>query len=66
MINTSQRGFQNLNRLLAGFSLVPKNSSLTWTEYFVPKRAGATRVFATLDCPALRQVQGEVSVIIEP
>lgn len=52
--------------VLAGFSLIPKSSSLTWTEFFVPKRAGATRVFATLDCPALRQVQGEASLIIEP
>lgn len=58
--------FQDLNCVVAGFSLIPKSSSLTWTEFFVPKRAGATRVFATLDCPALRQVQGEASLTIEP
>ncbi|XP_003975980.2 coagulation factor XIII A chain [Takifugu rubripes] len=48
------------------YSLIPNGSSLTWTEMFVPQRAGATRVFATLDCPALRQVQGEVSLTIKP
>lgn len=58
--------FAEPNRVLAGFSLIPKSSSLTWTEFFVPKRAGPTRVFATLDCPALRQVQGEASLTIEP
>uniref|UniRef100_H3CC63 protein-glutamine gamma-glutamyltransferase n=1 Tax=Tetraodon nigroviridis TaxID=99883 RepID=H3CC63_TETNG len=48
------------------YSLIPKGSSLIWTEFFVPKRAGTTRVFATLDCPKLRQVQGEASLTIEP
>lgn len=66
IIHHPQGGFQNLNCLLAGFSLIPKSSSLTWTEYFIPKRAGTTRVFATLDCPALRQVQGETNLTVEP
>nr|XP_046236903.1 coagulation factor XIII A chain [Scatophagus argus] len=48
------------------YSLIPRGSSLTWTEYFIPLRAGSTRMIATLDCPALRQVHGQASVTIEP
>ncbi|XP_038588315.1 coagulation factor XIII A chain [Micropterus salmoides] len=48
------------------YSLITGGSSLTWTEFFTPQRAGSTRVFATLDCPALRQVSGQVFVTIEP
>lgn len=51
---------------LAGFSLIPAGSTLTWTEYFSPLRAGSTRVMVTLDCPALRQVRGQASVTIQP
>ncbi|XP_068443825.1 coagulation factor XIII A chain [Clinocottus analis] len=46
------------------YSLIPSNSSLTWTEYFTPQRAGRTRLMASLDCPALRQVSGMASVTI--
>uniref|UniRef100_I3K595 Coagulation factor XIII, A1 polypeptide b n=1 Tax=Oreochromis niloticus TaxID=8128 RepID=I3K595_ORENI len=46
--------------------LITGGSSLTWTEYFTPQRAGTSRVIATLDCPALRQVQGQASVTINP
>ncbi|XP_070849698.1 coagulation factor XIII A chain [Chaetodon trifascialis] len=48
------------------YSLIPAGSSLTWTEFFTPQRAGNTRVIATLDCPALRQVHGQASVTVEP
>ncbi|KAM6909199.1 coagulation factor XIII A chain [Xenentodon cancila] len=48
------------------YSLITGGSSLTWTELFTPQRSGKTRVVATLDCPALRQVQGQVSITIKP
>uniref|UniRef100_A0A669DAZ8 Coagulation factor XIII, A1 polypeptide b n=2 Tax=Oreochromis niloticus TaxID=8128 RepID=A0A669DAZ8_ORENI len=48
------------------YRLITGGSSLTWTEYFTPQRAGTSRVIATLDCPALRQVQGQASVTINP
>lgn len=48
------------------YSLIPAASSLIWTEYFTPQRAGSTRLIASLDCPALRQVHGQVTVTIEP
>ncbi|XP_030609405.1 LOW QUALITY PROTEIN: coagulation factor XIII A chain-like [Archocentrus centrarchus] len=48
------------------YSLITGGSSLTWTEYFTPERAGTSRVIATLDCPALRQVYGQASVTIKP
>uniref|UniRef100_A0A8C2ZJC4 protein-glutamine gamma-glutamyltransferase n=1 Tax=Cyclopterus lumpus TaxID=8103 RepID=A0A8C2ZJC4_CYCLU len=44
--------------------LIPGNSSLTWTEYFIPQRAGSSRLMASLDCPALRQVYGTAPVTI--
>lgn len=47
------------------YSLIPAGSSLIWVEYFAPQRAGKSRVFATLDCPALRQVHGQATVTIE-
>ncbi|XP_042256991.1 coagulation factor XIII A chain [Thunnus maccoyii] len=48
------------------YSLITGGSSLIWTEYFTPQRAGSTRLIATLDCPALRQVHGQVSFTINP
>lgn len=48
------------------YSLITGGSSLTWTELFNPQRSGKTRVIATLDCPALRQVTGQASVTINP
>lgn len=48
----------------AGSSLIPAQSSLTWTEYFIPQRAGSSRLMASLDCAALRQVDGTASVTI--
>ncbi|XP_023143601.2 coagulation factor XIII A chain [Amphiprion ocellaris] len=47
------------------YSLIPAGSSLTWTELFIPHRAGETRVIATLDCPALRQVHGQATFTVE-
>uniref|UniRef100_A0A1A8DZ09 protein-glutamine gamma-glutamyltransferase n=1 Tax=Nothobranchius kadleci TaxID=1051664 RepID=A0A1A8DZ09_NOTKA len=48
------------------YSLIPGGTSLTWTEMFTPQRAGKTRVFATLDCPGLRQVSGQASINVKP
>ncbi|XP_074518383.1 coagulation factor XIII A chain [Halichoeres trimaculatus] len=48
------------------YSLIPAGSSLIWVEYFAPLRAGKSRVFATLDCPALRQVHGQATITVEP
>uniref|UniRef100_A0A8C4GQM7 protein-glutamine gamma-glutamyltransferase n=1 Tax=Dicentrarchus labrax TaxID=13489 RepID=A0A8C4GQM7_DICLA len=48
------------------YSLIPRGSSLTWTEFFTPQRAGSTRVIATLDCPALSQVHGQATLTIAP
>ncbi|KAM9425144.1 coagulation factor XIII A chain [Pholidichthys leucotaenia] len=48
------------------YSLIPGGASLTWTEYFTPLREGTTRVMASLDCPALRYVNGQAPVTIEP
>nr|XP_020475368.1 coagulation factor XIII A chain-like [Monopterus albus]XP_020475369.1 coagulation factor XIII A chain-like [Monopterus albus]XP_020475370.1 coagulation factor XIII A chain-like [Monopterus albus] len=48
------------------YRIIAAGSSLIWTEFFIPQRSGSTRVIATLDCPALRQVYGQASVTIEP
>nr|BAT61945.1 transglutaminase FactorXIII [Oryzias latipes] len=48
------------------FSLILGGSHLTWTELFSPQRPGKTRIIATLDCPSLRQVDGQVSLTVEP
>ncbi|XP_075948690.1 coagulation factor XIII A chain isoform X2 [Anarhichas minor] len=48
------------------YSLITGGSSLTWSEFFIPQRAGSSRLIASLDCPALRQVYGTASVTIEP
>lgn len=48
------------------YSLLTPNSSVSWSEMFNPKRAGTTRIIASLDCPALRQVYGEESITIKP
>ncbi|XP_029931580.1 coagulation factor XIII A chain-like [Myripristis murdjan] len=48
------------------YSLITAGSSLTWSEYFTPRRAGPTRVIASLDCAALRQVYGQESITIKP
>ncbi|XP_039997191.1 coagulation factor XIII A chain [Xiphias gladius] len=48
------------------YGMITGGSSLTWTEVFIPQRTGSTRLIATLDCPALRQVYGQASVTIKP
>lgn len=48
------------------YSLIPRGSTVIWSENFIPQRAGSTRVIATLDCAALRQVFGQASLTIEP
>ncbi|XP_063752288.1 LOW QUALITY PROTEIN: coagulation factor XIII A chain-like [Eleginops maclovinus] len=47
------------------YSLIQGHTSLFWTEYFTPQRAGSSRVIASLDCPALRQVYGQASVTVQ-
>ncbi|XP_061525822.1 coagulation factor XIII A chain [Phycodurus eques] len=46
------------------YRLIAGGSSLTWSEFFTPQRAGTSGMIATLDCPALRQVHGEVTLTI--
>uniref|UniRef100_A0A8C6UPQ3 protein-glutamine gamma-glutamyltransferase n=1 Tax=Neogobius melanostomus TaxID=47308 RepID=A0A8C6UPQ3_9GOBI len=48
------------------YSLLAPNTPLVWTEKFYPQRAGTTRIIASLDCPALRQIYGEKSITIKP
>ncbi|KAL0970145.1 hypothetical protein UPYG_G00237770 [Umbra pygmaea] len=48
------------------YSMITAGSSLTWTETFYPRRAGQTRLMASLDCRALRQVYGQVDLTVEP
>lgn len=48
------------------YSLIPGGSSLVWSEFFTPQRAGVTRLIATLDCRALRQVHGQATFTIKP
>ncbi|XP_054609764.1 coagulation factor XIII A chain [Dunckerocampus dactyliophorus] len=47
------------------YSLITGGSSLTWSEFFTPQRAGTSRLIATLDCPALRQVYGEAALTVD-
>lgn len=60
--------FNLLSVLSNGFgsSLIPGGSSLVWSEFFIPQRAGVTRLIATLDCRALRQVHGQATFTIKP
>ncbi|XP_034005954.1 coagulation factor XIII A chain [Trematomus bernacchii] len=48
------------------YSLIQGHTSLSWTEYFTPQRAGSSRLIASLDCPALRQVLGQASISVKP
>ncbi|XP_027033999.1 coagulation factor XIII A chain [Tachysurus fulvidraco] len=48
------------------YSTIGPGNSITWTESFSPRRAGTTKLMASLDCAALRQVYGEVEVTIQP
>ncbi|XP_060756872.1 coagulation factor XIII A chain-like [Neoarius graeffei] len=48
------------------YSLIAPGSSIIWSECFSPRRAGTTKLIASLDCAALRQVYGEVEVTIQP
>ncbi|XP_018603652.1 coagulation factor XIII A chain [Scleropages formosus] len=48
------------------YSLIPTNSTLTWTESFKPRRSGQAWLMASLDCQALRQVYGHLEVNIQP
>ncbi|XP_061447292.1 coagulation factor XIII A chain [Rhineura floridana] len=47
------------------FREVPRNSTLTWEEKCVPKRAGLRKLIASLNCDALRHVYGELDVNIQ-
>ncbi|KAM6949075.1 coagulation factor XIII A chain [Aplochiton taeniatus] len=46
--------------------VITAGASLTWSEHFTPRRAGPTRLIATLDCAALRQVYGQAPLTIQP
>ncbi|XP_029609995.1 coagulation factor XIII A chain-like isoform X2 [Salmo trutta] len=48
------------------YSLITAGSSLTWTEGFTPRRAGPTKLMASLDCAALRQVYGQAQLTVKP
>ncbi|XP_030194376.1 coagulation factor XIII A chain [Gadus morhua] len=48
------------------YGLIPGGSRMTWTEEFTPRRAGPTRLIATLDCAALRQVSGQLELDVLP
>lgn len=48
------------------YSIIGPESSIVWTETFTPRRAGTTKLMASLDCAALRQVYGEVEITINP
>ncbi|XP_061816545.1 coagulation factor XIII A chain isoform X1 [Nerophis lumbriciformis] len=47
------------------YRLITGGSSITWSEFFSPQRAGTSRLIATLDCPTLRQVHGEATLTVE-
>ncbi|XP_062986391.1 coagulation factor XIII A chain [Elgaria multicarinata webbii] len=47
------------------FSEVPRNSTLTWEEKCIPKRAGLRKLIASLNCDALRHVYGELDINIQ-
>uniref|UniRef100_A0A4W5PHG4 protein-glutamine gamma-glutamyltransferase n=1 Tax=Hucho hucho TaxID=62062 RepID=A0A4W5PHG4_9TELE len=48
------------------YSQIMAGSSLTWTESFTPRREGPTKLMASLDCAALRQVYGQAQLTIKP
>uniref|UniRef100_A0A803U191 protein-glutamine gamma-glutamyltransferase n=1 Tax=Anolis carolinensis TaxID=28377 RepID=A0A803U191_ANOCA len=47
------------------FREVPRNSTLTWEEKCLPKRAGLRKLIASLNCDALRHVYGELDINIQ-
>ncbi|MGH0126350.1 UNVERIFIED_CONTAM: hypothetical protein FKN15_027413 [Acipenser sinensis] len=47
-------------------SIIPPNSSLTWTEYFRPSKSGVRKLVACLDCAALHQVHGVTEIYVNP
>uniref|UniRef100_H3A727 Coagulation factor XIII A chain n=1 Tax=Latimeria chalumnae TaxID=7897 RepID=H3A727_LATCH len=46
------------------YSTIPMNESIKWTEMFVPAKPGLRKMIASLDCVALRQVYGEIQIMI--
>ncbi|KAK6491887.1 coagulation factor XIII A chain-like [Huso huso] len=48
------------------YSIIPPNSSLTWTEYFRPSKSGVRKLVACLDCAALHQVLGVTEIYVNP
>uniref|UniRef100_A0ACB8FC71 Uncharacterized protein n=1 Tax=Sphaerodactylus townsendi TaxID=933632 RepID=A0ACB8FC71_9SAUR len=47
------------------FSKIAKNSTLTWEETCIPKRAGPRKLIASLNCDAIRHVYGELDIDIQ-
>uniref|UniRef100_A0AAR2KLM4 protein-glutamine gamma-glutamyltransferase n=1 Tax=Pygocentrus nattereri TaxID=42514 RepID=A0AAR2KLM4_PYGNA len=48
------------------YSMIGPGTTISWTERFSPRRAGTTKLMASLDCAALRQVYGETEITIQP
>ncbi|CAL8240320.1 unnamed protein product [Merluccius merluccius] len=48
------------------YGLLPGGSRVTWMQSFTPRRPGTTRLIATLDCAALRQVYGQIQLDVLP
>ncbi|XP_019377726.1 PREDICTED: coagulation factor XIII A chain [Gavialis gangeticus] len=47
------------------FKEIPENSTLTWEEKCIPRRAGLRKLIASLTCDTLRHVYGELDVEIQ-
>ncbi|XP_044310646.1 coagulation factor XIII A chain isoform X2 [Varanus komodoensis] len=47
------------------FKEIPKNSTLNMEEKCIPRRAGARKLIASLNCDALRHVYGELDINIQ-
>ncbi|KAL8182495.1 UNVERIFIED_CONTAM: hypothetical protein K2H54_057211 [Gekko kuhli] len=47
------------------FGNLSKNSTLTWEEKCIPKRAGLRKLIASLNCDAIRHVYGELDINIQ-
>ncbi|XP_066481869.1 coagulation factor XIII A chain [Tiliqua scincoides] len=54
-----------LNPISKKFKEIPRNSTLTWEEKCVPRKAGPRKLIASLNCDALRHVYGELDIDIQ-
>uniref|UniRef100_W5N165 protein-glutamine gamma-glutamyltransferase n=2 Tax=Lepisosteus oculatus TaxID=7918 RepID=W5N165_LEPOC len=65
-VNMRMEGAGLLRTKVKNYSIIPPNSSLTWTESFVPSRPGRSKIIVSLDCNTLRQVYGQAELSIDP